>query len=573
MKSRFRRGFGSAGLCGSLALGVVLLASPGWASDIPPGDTSPLVATWNGGNGVTVNDLVTWWDYGVAADRKPLNTIEEKEAFLNTVINAKLMIDKAESLGITSLPTVADFYRGRRVSLTNEAVFMRATTGRINVSEAEVDEVYRKRLTEMELSQIVVPKLELARSLEDSIKAGVRFDSLAVRYSIAPTANNGGLVGTVRWGDFAESFSAQAFRLESGQVSDPFQVPGGWCILKMGSKVLKDPADPAAERRTIRARLERDVAIKERSTYLDSLKTAYNFTVDVNAAVNLSAKYAIAIQRAGQEDATILDADIIPDLSPADRDAPLVTFRGGSITTGEMADLIANTPFQVRPRMDDPDELIPFITGKSQDSLVFAEGVKLGLDKTPEITSQVERARRRKTIVAFYNYVTREASVPEAEARAAFAVDSSRYGMQEGWVISKIVVGSMEAADSILKQLADGASFEEIARTKSRDPFTATEGGNVGFLPKGSDQEFDGFLETMQVGERKVFRSLEGIVILWLREKQLPRRANFEEARSTIESSLLEKHRNEILEKWATERRALMNVQVNRDMLGGIVLK
>ena len=569
-----RSNFGSFGLAGLVILGILgSTAGPALpASDITPGDTSPLVATWSDG-GVTVNDLVTWWNYGFDPNRKPLTTLDDKEAFLNTVINAKLMIDKAESLGITQLPTVADFYRGRRAGMVTEKVLTRATVGRIKIDERDVNDVYAKRLTEMDLSQIVVPKESLAVALEDSIKAGVPFGDLAVRYSIAPTANQRGVLGTARWGDFAERFSAVAFALDAGQVSRPFQVPVGWCILRMDAKTLKAPADTAAEKRDIRARLEQEGKMRERASYLDSLKTAYDFKIDTPAAITLSTKYALAIEKSGQLEDKVRDADIVPDLSATDRAVPLVTYHGGALTTGEAADIIAKTPFQVRPRMDEPEDLIPFLASKAIDSLVYAEGVKLGIDREPDVVAQVEKARRRKTLFAFYDYITHDATVPEDEARAYYEGHKDRYDVPAGWTISKIAVGTMEEADSIMHDLAGGASFEDIARHKSRDAFTATEGGNVGFLRKGDDQEFDGFLETMQPGERKVFRSLEGIVILWLQAKQEPRKATFEEARDAINQTLVAEHKDEIIKKWSDARRALLGVTINKDVLAGVVLK
>lgn len=561
------------GLVAGLLLGLagVLTPVPSSAADAPPADTSPLVAEWSGG-GVTAGEMQTWWSYATPTERKPLNTIDEKQEFLNSLVNAKLMFEKAESLGITQHPMVADFYRGRRSSMTNEKLLTLATQGRVTVNERDLDEVYRKRLTEMELRQIIVAKEEQARALEDSMKAGVPFENLAKLYSVAPTGEDGGLMGTVRWGDFSERFSAEAFRLEPGQVSEPFTVSAGWCILKMDSKTLKEPADPAAEKKDIRTRLERDAVFRERLSYLDSLKTAYDFNLDVNAAVTLSAKYAMAIERTGERTA-VLDADIVPELSDAERKVPIVTYRGGALTTGEVADIVANTPFQVRPRLDDADEMVPFITSKASDSLLFVEGQKRGLDKLPEITSQVEKAKRRKTLFAFYDFVTRDVLVPEEEARAQYEAGKQAYSISEGWNISKIVVGTKEAADSVLGRLDRGESFEVIAKARSRDPFTATEGGNVGFLALGQDSEFDGFLATMQPGERKAFRSLEGFVVLWLRQKHDARGATFEEARASVERNLLERRKEEVLGKWISDRRAQLGVRINTDVLQGVVLK
>ena len=557
----------------AVALGLVgLVASvSASAADRSPWDTSPLVAEWKGG-AVTVNEYVTWWGYGAGGDRKPLTTLDEKLNFLNTLVNANLMIEEAESIGITELPTVADWYKGRRVSTISDLLLTESTKGRVNVTERDVDEIYRKRLTEMELRQIVVAKRDQADVLFDSIKAGVPFEDLAMRYSTAPTGNQGGLIGKVKWGDFAERFSAQALRLEPGQVSEPFQVERGYCILKMDSKVLKEPADPGGEKKKIRGMLERDGVMRERTTYLDSLRAAYAFNIDIDAVVTLSAKYARAIEKRGERTAVVGD-DIVPDLSDSDSQRPVATYTGGVFTTATLVQNIEKVPSEVRPRVDDPDEMVQYLTLRATDTLLVREGEKRGIAESPGVIREVERAKRRKTLLAFYDYITRDAAVPEEEARSFYDANKQAYALPEGWTISKIVVGTKEAADSILQRLDNGEPFAGIARVRSRDPFTAPQGGDVGFLPVGQDKEFDGFLATMTPGEHKEFRSLEGFVVLWLREKHTPRQATFAEARASVEQQLVAGHKEAIIQKWVDARRAERDVKVNTAVLEGIVVK
>jgi parvulin-like peptidyl-prolyl isomerase len=269
----------------------------------------------------------------------------------------------------------------------------------------------------------------------------------------------------------------------------------------------------------------------------------------------------------------VLGADIVPDLTDAERKALLVTYKGGAISEGKMAGIIAGTPFQVRPRLDDAEDLEPFIRSKATDSLLYTEGRKRGIDNLPEVVSTVEKAKRRKTVFAFYDYVTGNAKVPEEDITAEYNSAKQDYKMNAGWTVSKIVVGTREAADSVLARLDKGESFETIARTRSRDPFTATEGGDAGFLQLGQDTEFDGFLETMKPGERKAFRSLEGFVVLWLRSKQEPRLATLEEAHDAVERNLADARKEEILAKWIADRRALVGVKIDTGVLDGVVLK
>lgn len=538
------------------------------SSAAAPGQ-SAIVAQWKGGD-VTVQEFVDWWQYGTGPDRKPLTTLAERQEFLDVIINAELMMEEAESLGITKLPTVADFSRGRRVSSIVEMLQVRATEGRVNVPQRDIDDIYGKRLTEMDIKQIVVRTEAEARALIDSARAGVPFEDLAARYSTSPTGEEGGAVGRVKWGDFSDRWSAQAYRLEPGQISDPFVIQGGYCILKSYGKTLVEPADPAGEKDHIKAQLERDIIIRERAAYIDSLKTAYNYSLDINPVINLCAKYAVAM--AGVEERTVIDDDIHVNLSDAERSTPLVTFTGKALTTGAMDDIIHRTPYQVRPRVDDPDDLVPFIEKQATDSLMVAEGEKLGLDEDPEVVRAVQKAYRRKTLYAFYSYVTRDAVIPEEDLRAFYDSNRERYNMPEGYTISKVVVNTKEAADSVIMRIRGGEAFEDIARVRSRDPFTAPAGGDVGFLSVGQDTEFDGFLATMEVNDIKPFRSLEGYVVLWLRDRQARRAATYEEAVESIKPVLLEKYREPILQKWIADRRAERGVTVNTGMLEALVL-
>jgi peptidyl-prolyl cis-trans isomerase C len=533
-------------------------------------DPSTYVAEWKGG-GLTVGEFITWWKYGAEKERPALATLDERLKFLDVLINADLMIEEAESIGLTQLPTVADFWRGRRAGILSELVQTRATEGRVAVDRKQADDIYAKRMTEMDIKQIMVRTQDEARAIMDSIRAGVPFEDLAARYSTSPTGERGGEVGTIRWGDFTDRFSAQAYRLEPGQVSEPFQVEDGYIILKSYGKRLAAIADSLGERQKIVTQLAREATLRERQSYLDSLKAAYDFNLDVMAVVNLSAKYAVGYARLGEPTA-VVDADVDPGLSEAEARVPLVTMRGRALTAGAMARIVAKTPFQVRPRVDDPDDFIPFITMHATDSLLVAEAEKLGLDKEKDVVDMVMKAKRRKTLFAFYEFTSREAAVSDEEARAFYEANTQYFTSPEGYTLSKIVVGTREAADSIMARLGAGEAFEDIARARSRDPFTAPEGGDMGVLEKGADQEFDGFLATMEPSQRKVFRSLEGFVVLWLKDLLPARPSSFEEARESIDQRLLPAKKDAIVDRWIAARRAERDIRVNEAVLQEIVL-
>jgi foldase protein PrsA len=184
----------------------------------------------------------------------------------------------------------------------------------------------------------------------------------------------------------------------------------------------------------------------------------------------------------------------------------------------------------------------------------------------------VQRAYRRKALYAFYSYLTRDAVVPEEELRAFYDANAKSYNMPAGYSISKIVVNTKEAADSVIMRVRGGEAFEDIARVRSRDPFTAPAGGDAGLLTVGQDLEFDGFIATMEVSDIKAFRSLEGYVVLWLRDRRAARPATYDEAVESIRRILVEKYQNALLGKWVADRRIERGVKVNTQALEALVM-
>jgi peptidyl-prolyl cis-trans isomerase C len=528
-------------------------------------DPGAVVVEWDRGS-ITVGDYVQWWQRIPNEDRPHLAPVEAKAEFLQSLINARLMLDEAESLGIDRHPDIVDWVSRRLTSSLKERLNAQATAGRVSITDDEIERYYERRLTQITARHIIVPTEDEARALIDSLEAGIPFEDLAMRYSTCASGGRGGSVGTVRYGDFSERWSEQAFQLEPGDFSLPFVVETGFAIIKVDDKALVEPPNPVIERQVIRKNLEKQKVFAETRSFRDSLRLAYDYDLNVEAVVGLCAGYAKEMMRLGIT-SRIVEVDLTPQLSEAELEQPVVTYRGGSFTSGEVVNAILSQPYVVRPNLDDPDEMISFIGRQMVDTLEVMEAVKRGLDKIPEIAVPLEKIKQKKTLQMFYRYVTRDAEVPDDVLRQYFDVNKEAYTLEAGHVLSKILVTSRPAVDSVMTLLDQGVPFEDIARERSADPFYAPDGGDMGFLPLGKDEEFDGFLDTMEVGQWKAFRSLEGFVVLWLRERRESRVPTLEEARDEVAKDLLPDYRDEILADWITAERERRGVKINASVL------
>ena len=167
----------------------------------------------------------------------------------------------------------------------------------------------------------------------------------------------------------------------------------------------------------------------------------------------------------------------------------------------------------------------------------------------------------------FYNHLNATTKIPADTVRLFYDTRLDEFKIQAGHTGSKLVTRTRPEADSLLALIIQGGSFEELARENSIDPFTAPDGGDMGFMVIGKDQEFDGFFETMEEGDIEMFRSVEGNVILWLRQRQMEKTPTFEEAYEAAEQSLTPVYKARMVKDWVSKRREDVNVEVNEALL------
>jgi peptidyl-prolyl cis-trans isomerase C len=87
-------------------------------------------------------------------------------------------------------------------------------------------------MSKVRTSHILVEKQSLALKLQEEIKAGGDFVSLAKKYSTCPSGKRGGDLGVFGRGQMVKEFEQAAFALEVGQMSDPVKTQFGYHLIK-----------------------------------------------------------------------------------------------------------------------------------------------------------------------------------------------------------------------------------------------------------------------------------------------------------------------------------------------------
>ncbi|MEQ6377544.1 peptidyl-prolyl cis-trans isomerase [Bacillaceae bacterium S4-13-56] len=173
-----------------------------------------------------------------------------------------------------------------------------------------------------------------------------------------------------------------------------------------------------------------------------------------------------------------------------------------------------------------------------QRDLLAAESVQGIL--TDEERNQRQEQWKKDILFRYYleELLTRDVEVPEEEIREFYNKDPQYFNFDESYQLSQIVVDSQQEGNQVWEELENGASFAMLAREYSEDPYTANNGGYLGFYTDESQYFSPSFYEEaakLKEGEyTKPFRTNEGITILYLHRKLPAVTFSYEEVKDQI---------------------------------------
>jgi peptidyl-prolyl cis-trans isomerase C len=136
--------------------------------------------------------------------------------------------------------------------------------------------------------------------------------------------------------------------------------------------------------------------------------------------------------------------------------------------------------------------------------------------------------------------------------RARHAQDQAAAPEQEQVRARHILVPNEADARAILTQIQGGASFEEVARSRSTDPAGRSNGGDLGFFSR-TDMvpEFANAAFALQPGQLSPapVRTPFGWHVIRVEERRTTRGPDFDEARDTLRQRMIEEEVNAVIER------------------------
>ena len=263
-KTGLRFGLASAAVTGCLAM--VLLASPAVRAE----DANPVLAKVNGAE-IRQSD-VTLAEDELGPSLAQMDPATKKENVLSFLIDMKIVAKAAEAKKIED----RDDFKAR-LAFTRSRLLMDnllAMEGKAATTDEAMKKVYAEASKQMSSEQevharhILVDTEDEAKAVEEELKKGADFAELAKKKSKDPGGSDGGDLGFFTKDQMVPEFSAVAFALEPGKISDPVKSQFGWHIIKVEEK--RDRKAPDFEQ--VKSQIETYVTRKAQADYVAKLR-------------------------------------------------------------------------------------------------------------------------------------------------------------------------------------------------------------------------------------------------------------------------------------------------------------
>ena len=197
----------------------------------------------------------------------------KQENVLSFLIDMKIVAKAAEAKKIED----RDDFKSRLAFARNRLLMdsLLAVEGKAATTDEAMKKVYEdaaKQISgeqEVHARHILVETEDEAKAIEEELKKkGADFAELAKKKSKDPGASDGGDLGFFTKDQMVPEFSAVAFALEPGKISDPVKSQFGWHIIKVEEKRDRKPPDFAQ----VKAQIETYVTRKAQADYVAKLR-------------------------------------------------------------------------------------------------------------------------------------------------------------------------------------------------------------------------------------------------------------------------------------------------------------
>lgn len=178
-------------------------------------------------------------------DRDRFNNEEGVKALADELVNQELILEDAKKREIYKEKQFQDELQLVKDNMLKNYA-MQKILNQVEIDDKELENYYNENKDSLfnsstyTASHILVESLDKANQVLEEINNGLDFADAAKKYSIDPSKENGGSLGTFPKGVMVKEFQDGLDSIEVGQISKPIKSQFGYHIIKLDDKKEED---------------------------------------------------------------------------------------------------------------------------------------------------------------------------------------------------------------------------------------------------------------------------------------------------------------------------------------------
>ncbi|MEW5994224.1 MAG: peptidylprolyl isomerase [Candidatus Zixiibacteriota bacterium] len=513
--------------------------------------------------------------------RAPFLTAQEEfEArmkVLDTAIATLLLIQAAYEKGIDTLEELARVVLANRDKFLVDVLIQRQVEDKASPTEAELKEFHRRLEYKVKASHILVDHPDTAQMMLERIRDGENFEKLAYQYSKDPSAKrNKGDLGFFTWGMMVDEFQQAAFSMEPGEVSPPVKSRYGYHIIKLVDKL---PNEERVDYEAMKPALEEAVRTSKRTRigekYFDEIRERYRVTVDTATCNYLLHKREMIYPPMLLKSLPRNDFD--PEqLDRNEKELVLATWDGGQITVIDYLTLAGRAvPQRYRPDFDSYDSLGVIIFRLKINDIMVVEAHRHGTDNDPEFLRKMKFFKELAMAE-----IMKSDSIPmppppdEAMIRLYYADNREQFTVPAKVHIHEILLSDELKAQKLAKGLNSFQEFKKAAERWTERSGKRIGGGDLGYVLENQfnmSAHFEAAWKTPVGGIAGPIQVDDKYAVIYVVDKIDTELKDFLGQKRDIVKILIDKQKQEALDRWVEDRRQATPVTIDEDAVRAMV--
>ncbi len=446
---------------------------------------------------------------------------------------------------------------------------------RIQLSENQIREVFRRSNMAVKASHLLAPTLQEANKLYDRLQNGESFDALAREVFQSPSLREtGGDLGYFSIDEMDLAFEDAAFSMRPGEISRPIKTTTGFSIIKV-TDIVESPILTEVQFAQQRPNMEQ-VALyqqKERATRYDLDQALVSMNWNQSAIDELWKLVSAQRDRYFTSDVSLSELPVsLPDNI---RGLTIARSGGFEFTVSDFLVESYYTPVDRRAQVKSEDDF------KGQLEGMAYRAYALGLVKNhPGVDQQFIKESIDET---FYGYLFErfeadldsKIKIDDLELRQVYNRDPSLFVQPVMLDMSEIVLTNADQAAEVFTKLENGGSFSKLLNEFGAETTSKKFDGHIGNLPITQFGSMASALGNIQpsdyAGPFQVASNY--FVILRCNERTESRQLAYEEAEDKVREYLFSTERRRVRDAIIGDLRSRFNATIDMNRLNSISIQ